>query len=852
MKQRQYLKDYRPSHWQIPHIHMRFDVQDDHVLVHTRMQVESSSAAQKPLTLDGRQMELVSIEIDSSALAADAYTCDDSSLTVHTPPQRFEMQTVVKLNPFENTSLEGLYAAGGILCTQCESHGFSRITYALDRPDVMSVFEVEIEADKGRYPILLANGERNSQQDLPNGRHCVAWNDPHPKPCYLFAVVAGDMACKSRPYITSEGREVDIAFYCDHGIEDRMDHAIDSLVRSMQWDEQRYGLAYDLNTYSVVVAGAFNMGAMENKGLNIFNPKYVLASHDTATDADYAAVEAVIGHEYFHNWTGNRVTCRDWFQLSLKEGLTVFRDQQFSADCGAGPAQRIDQVKFLRARQFAEDAGPLAHPVRPDSYVEMNNFYTVTVYEKGAELVRLLHALVGESGFRQGMDLYFERHDGQAVTIEDFLAAHADANSLDISAILPWYSQAGTPHVRIQESWDGQRYTLNCEQSIPSNPDAVCVLIPIRISLLDSAGAALVNGEVLNFDKPSQSFSFDLKERPVPVLFEALSAPVTWDYDYSQQQLQHIVVHAQDPFSRWEAAQRLYLAMIDAHYAGNDIADSHLAVFAEVINSDTDGAVLAGLLTPPSADELTTRYPNLQPLRLTEATSKTEQALARVLESSLQKNVADLMASGPSSYAFEPHAAAQRSLRACLLRLWCLLENSEAWSTAATLYRNSDNLTDKMAALQALNQTSAPQRDELLQAFHDRYADDKLVLDRWFALQAARAGVAGLNAVRELLEHPAFDHRNPNRTRALLGTFGMLNVSALHAQGGQGVDLLADQILVCDRINPQLAANLIKPFAGIKGLAPEAAKPVHAALQRILDEATSADVQEQAQRILGH
>ncbi len=853
MKQRQYLKDYRPSDWQIPRIHMRFDVQDTHVLVHTRMQVEASGDSYpQSLVLDGRQMTLVDIRIDDQVLGTETYQCSDTQLQVRAPSARFVLDTTVRLDPYSNTSLEGLYAAGGILCTQCESHGFSRITYALDRPDVMSVFTVDIEADKGRYPILLANGERTAQQDLADGRHQVSWSDPHPKPCYLFAMVAGDMACKTRPYTTSEGREVDIAFYCDHGIEDRMDHAIDSLVRSMQWDEQRYGLAYDLNTYSVVVAGAFNMGAMENKGLNIFNPKYVLASPESATDADFAAVEAVIGHEYFHNWTGNRVTCRDWFQLSLKEGLTVFRDQQFSADCGAGPAQRIEQVKFLRARQFAEDAGPLAHPVRPESYVEMNNFYTVTVYEKGAELVRLLHALEGESGFRRGMDLYFERHDGQAVTIEDFLAAHGDANALDLSGLQRWYGQAGTPRVGIKESWDNGRYTLDCTQSIPTNPEAEPVLIPIRLSLLDSRGQPLVDGQVLRFEQSQQQFSFDLAERPVPVLFEALSAPVTWDYPYTHEQLEHIVRYADDPFSRWEAAQRLYLTMIDAAYNATALADQHLKVFQEVIEGEGNGAVIAALLNPPSADELTTRYSALEPVRLCAAVRQTEQALARVLGAALSERTEALMAQTPSAYAFEPEAAAQRSLRACLLRLWCLRGEDRAWQQAEALYRRSDNLTDRLAALQALNQTDAPARETLLTAFHERYHSDKLVLDRWFALQAARDGQAGLAAVRALLEHPAFDQGNPNRVRALIGTFGMLNLSALHTADGEGVALLAEQILVYDKLNPQLAARLITPFAGLNGLSQAAAAAVRKALEKIVAEASSADVLEQAQRILEH
>ncbi|MGJ8670569.1 MAG: aminopeptidase N [Oceanococcus sp.] len=846
MKKKQYLKDYRPSVWQVPRVELRFDIVEQQVLVHARMWFEGDPS--QPLVLDGRQMELLSLAIDGEELSAEQYSRGELSLSLQPSQAQFVLESTVRLKPWENTSLEGLYHAGGILCTQCESHGFSRITYALDRPDVMSVYTVEITADATQWPILLANGEQQSRETLEDGRQRVIWHDPHPKPCYLFAVVAGDMAMKTRPFTTSEGREVDIAFYCDHGIEDRMEHAIDSLVRSMQWDEKVYGLAYDLNTYNVVVAGAFNMGAMENKGLNIFNPKYVLASPETATDADFAAVEAVIGHEYFHNWTGNRVTCRDWFQLSLKEGLTVFRDQQFSADCGAGPVQRLQQVKMLRARQFAEDAGPLSHPVRPESYVEMNNFYTMTVYEKGAELVRLLHARLGVDGFRKGMDLYFERHDGQAVTIEDFLAAHADANKLDLQGIQQWYGQAGTPLVNIRDEYSDGRYTLHCQQSYPTNPAATPVLIPIKLSLLGAGGEQLVGSQVLEFDQAEQSFHFDVASQPVPVLFEGFSAPVNWDYAYSQAALALIAAHSSDPFSRWEASQRIYQYWVQKAYSGENVPSAILEPFAHMLTEQGDEAVIAALLSPPSVEDLMLKYTACDPLALAQAVQRLEVALAEFLQDQLPAAYAKLnQGLAANAYRFEPKAAAQRSLRARVLKLWVDSGSQQACDAAETLYQNADNLSDRMAALQALNQTDSAMREALLLAFYQCYKDDKLVLDRWFALQASRHGTAGLNAVRELLQHAAFDTSNPNRVRAVLGSFGMANPSALYA--ADGIELLAQQILVYDKKNPQLASRLITPFAGCQGLAAKYRVAVERAISLILDQAQSPDVREQAQRI---
>ncbi len=847
MKQRQYLRDYQPSPYQLPQLALRLDIQSDHVLVHARMELVRSGAAEEPLRLDGRDMDLQRIVLDGAELDLAAVQRDDTGLSLSGLPEQFVLETQVRIDPYTNGTLEGLYAAGGMLCSQCESHGFSRITYCLDRPDVMSVYEVEIQADKQSYPVLLSNGELQARWDLEAGRHAVRWRDPHPKPCYLFAAVAGDLACKSRPYTTSEGREVDIAFYCDHGIEDRLDHAIESLVRSMQWDEQRYGLAYDLNTYSVVVAGAFNMGAMENKGLNIFNPKYVLASPETATDADYAAVEAVIGHEYFHNWTGNRVTCRDWFQLSLKEGLTVFRDQQFSADCGAGPAQRMDQVKLLRGRQFAEDAGPLAHPVRPESYLEMNNFYTLTVYEKGAELVRLLHARLGEAGFRRGMDLYFERHDGQAVTIEDFLAAHGDANELDTAGILRWYGQAGTPLVEISDAYGNGRYHLHCRQCVPTNPAAQPVLIPLRLSLLSDSGQLMQASTVLEFDQAEKTWEFELPERPVPVLFEGLSAPVKWNYPYARKQLDCILRHAADPFSRWEAAQRLVLRAIDARYTGQAETES-LEVFLPLLDDPADPSIIASLLTLPRADELSDRYAELDPVRLAAAIRATEQALAQTLAPALEAAFARIPDTGP--YRFEPQAAAQRQLRARLLELWVQGGAPQAREAAVALYAGADNLTDRLAALKALNGVSCTQQQDLLQRFYERYGDDRLVLDRWFALQAARESVDTVTQVRELLDHPRFEPDNPNRVRALLATFGLTNFGAFYAGEGEGIALLAEQCLRFDRHNPQLASRLVTAFALRDRLVAPHRERIDRALHHLAAQARSADVKEQVERML--
>jgi aminopeptidase N len=850
MKTRQYLKDYRPSAYQIPKIDLSLDIQPDYVRIASCMQVVRVSENAEALVLDGRGMQLLSLKLDGLDMDAARYAQTDSTLRIDGLPERCELKIEVRIDPYSNTSLEGFYAAGNMLCTQCESHGYSRITYGLDRPDVMSIYSVMLEADKQRYPVLLSNGELHSREELSTGRHRVAWHDPHPKPSYLFAVVAGDLACKTRPYTTSEGREVDIAFYCDHGIEDRLDHAIESLVRSMQWDEQRYGLAYDLNTYSVVVAGAFNMGAMENKGLNIFNPKYVLASPQTATDKDYAAVEAVIGHEYFHNWTGNRVTCRDWFQLALKEGLTVFRDQQFSGDCGAGPAQRIDHVKMLRGRQFAEDAGPLSHPVRPESYVEMNNFYTLTVYEKGAELVRLLHARLGEAGFRKGMDLYFERHDGQAVTIEDFLAAHADANEVNTDLILLWYGQAGTPLVRITDSYADGVYTLHCTQHVPSNPAALPVLIPMRLSLLLPDGTATLVSTVLEFDRAQQSWEFPVSQKPVPVLFEALSAPVKWEYDYSREALDLILTHAQDPFSRWEAAQRIYLAQIDAHYEGRT-QNGSLDVFIPLLTDpSTDPAVTAALLSPPRADELSDRYSSLDPLKLADAVMQTELNLAQCLGRSLAKAYAQLQRPA-SPWRFDPSDAALRCLRGRLLELWVLTGEQAARDAAVALFDAADNLTDRLAAMKALNAAECAERDTLLQQFYLRYEDDRLVLDRWFALQAARENADTIKHVESLLAHPRFARDNPNRVRSVLSTFALTNFAAFYAGDGAGIRLHTQQCLNFDVFNPQLASRLVTAFSLRDRLCEPYRSQIDEALKELLEKAKSPDVREQVSRMSG-
>ena len=846
MAERRYRKDYRPPNYRIERCELAFDIGDNAVLVHSRLEVQSLAGG--PWRLDGRGLGLESISVDGRELAGDEYRRDDESLVLLAPPAAFVLETRVRIDPFANTSLEGLYAAGDMLCSQCEAHGFSRISYFPDRPDVLPVFSLGLTADARRYPVLLSNGECVSAEALSDGRQRVRWHDPHPKPCYLFAVVAGDLARRDTRFTTCEGREVGVSFYCDHGLEDQLDHAMDSLLRAMRWDEERYGRAYDLATYSVVVAAAFNMGAMENKGLNIFNPKYVLASPQTATDTDFSDVEAVIAHEYFHNWTGNRVTCRDWFQLSLKEGLTVFREQQFAADAGAGPVQRIHQVRMLRGRQFAEDAGPLAHPVRPDSYLEMNNFYTLTVYEKGAELVRLLHARLGEAGFRRGMDTYFERHDGQAVTIEDFLAAHGDANGVETDGILRWYGQAGTPLVTIRDEYQDGVYRLHLSQSVPGQPQADPVLIPLRLDLLAADGSVLpAPDEALVFEQAEQSFEWPTACRPTPILFAGLSAPVRWDYPYTAPQLATLLRHAGDPVARWDAAQRLWLDAIDARYAGR-AADLDAPLFGALLAEEGDRAIRAELLTAPRADELGDRYPALDPPALEAAIRGVEGALATALGAALAEAYAAVTARHP--YVFSPEEVAARRWRAQLLRLWVVSGDPVAVEAARRLYVEADNLSDRLAAMQALNRGECPVFGEVLEDFYSRYHGDRLVLDRWFALQACRSGPDAVEQIETLLQHPQFDVANPNRVRALLGSFAQHNPTAFYRDDGRGLALYLEQLLRLDQRNPQLAARLLAPLAILPQLVEPHQSRLREGLVRLRGEARSPDVEEQISRLL--
>ena len=853
-----YLKDYQqPDYW-IDETHLTFDLFEDHALVHSRLSMrlnadKTSTDKQPPLVLDGQLLELIKVELDDKVLSAADYQIDDDSLTLQPGAASFELAITTRIEPQNNTALEGLYKSGTMFCTQCEAEGFRKITYYLDRPDVMSRFTTTVIAERERYPVLLSNGNPiASSGDHENGRHWVSWEDPFPKPAYLFALVAGDLCLLQDSFVTMSGREIDLRIYVEAENREQCDHAMDSLKRSMRWDEETYGREYDLDIFMIVAVNDFNMGAMENKGLNVFNSSCVLAQQDTATDLAFQRVEAVVAHEYFHNWSGNRVTCRDWFQLSLKEGFTVFRDSEFSGDMNSHTVKRIEDVTFLRANQFAEDAGPMAHPVRPDSFIEISNFYTLTVYEKGAEVVRMLHTLLGAEGFRKGTDLYFERHDGQAVTCDDFVKALEDANGADFSQFKRWYSQAGTPRMEAASHYDATKreYRLSFRQHCPATPgqsEKLPQVIPVRMALLNTQGqemALQLAGEsqsrgyetVLSITEAEQEFVFsNIDQQPLPSLLRGFSAPVKLSYPYSRDDRVFLAKHDPDGFNRWEAAQGLAVdvlqGLVEIHRTG--LADTSL-----------DAAMVAEIIRLPSEAYLVELAETAHVEAIHFAREWLRAELARTLKSEIQQRFDALPTA--ETYSADAASMAARSLKNTLLGYLMLTEDPAIMHVCVRQFVEANNMTDRQAALVALvNSPFDEQRKAALDTFAERWAAYPLVMDQWFSIQAGSTLPGGLARVEELMQHPLFTLRNPNKVRAVIGAFANQNLVNFHQADGAGYRFLADRIIELDRLNPQIAARLVTPLSRWRKFAEDRQQLMQQELARVLaTEQLSPDVYE--------
>ena len=869
-----YRKDYRPPDHRILSVELDFDLGEERTRVRAALDVRRDPAAAPgtALVLQGEGLETASVRLDGAPLDPGRWSATEHELTVRDAPAAFRLETEVVIRPQANTALSGLYTSAGNFCTQCEAEGFRRITWFLDRPDVMATYRVRIEADEERCPVLLSNGNRVASGRAAGGRHWVQWEDPFKKPSYLFALVAGNLVCRRGSFVTASGREVQLEIWVEPQNLDRTEHALRSLQRAMAWDERVFGLEYDLDLYMIVAVNDFNMGAMENKGLNIFNSKYVLARPETATDDDYEAIEGVIGHEYFHNWTGNRVTCRDWFQLTLKEGLTVFRDQQFSADMTSRPVKRIATVRNLRTVQFAEDAGPMAHPVRPESYIEMNNFYTATVYEKGAEVVRMFHTLLGQEGFRRGMDLYFRRHDGQAVTCDDFRAAMADANGVDLERFGRWYSQAGTPLLQASGVHDPARgtYALTLRQSIPGQPDAPPLHVPVAMALLgrdgrelplrlagEPAGAPAPTQRVLELREAEETFTFEgVREAPVPSLLRGFSAPVKLDLERSPDELAFLMAHDGDAFLRWDAGQelgkRLLLELTDAHARGaaGRLAPAFVEAFGRILDDPgLDGSLKAMALSLPGERLLGQELEVVDVDALHAAHVQATRELAEAHRGRLQETYERCRDDGP--YVVDRASIDRRRLKNRVLAYLAALEEPETTSLVAEQLRTATSMTDAQAALFLLCDLDVPERDEALAAFHARWRDDPLVLDKWFAVQALSSLPDALERVQRLARHPDFTLRNPNRVRSLVGTFCAGNQVRFHAADGGGHRFLADHVLALDPLNPQVAARLASAFQPWRRFDERRRTSMQGELERIAGrEGLSRDVYEVVTRCL--
>ncbi len=822
-----YRKDYQqPDYW-LRTVDLDFDIGSDTTRVTSKLRFENNPATtSRVLVLDGKELKTLAIRLDGRLLDETEYSVSGEQMTLENLPDEFMLELEVEIHPASNTALEGLYKSADFLLTQCEAEGFRKITWYPDRPDVMAVFTVTITADMQQYPVLLSNGNPVSSEDLVDGRHRVVWHDPHPKPAYLFALVAGDLEYIEDHFITSSGRTVILRVYVEKENIDLCAYAMESLIRSMRWDEETFGLEYDLDHYNIVATSDFTMGAMENKGLNVFNTKYVLASAETATDADFQGVEAVIAHEYFHNWTGNRITCKDWFQLTLKEGLTVYRDQEFSADMQSRAVKLIEDVRHLRGLQYQEDAGPMAHPIRPDKYMEINNFYTNTVYRKGAQVVGMYATLLGRAGFRRGMDLYFERHDGQAVSCDDFLAAMADANDYDLSLFSRWYSQSGTPVVSASGVYDpgAREYRLTLKQTTPATADQAekqDLLIPLQMGLLDAAGNAMKlslqgyeqddSGMLLLLKLAEETFVFTgVSESPVPSLLRGFSAPVKLEYAYSAADLALLMAHDTDEFVRWESSVRLALMVIQTQ-----INDPERAVDAGIVaaframlkNESLDRALVAEALTLPSEDYIAEQMEVIDVDVIFQARECLTKQLGAALKQEFQQCYQSLSNNQP--YDNSAESIGRRALKnRCLL----YLAAAGDMSLADAHLHSADNMTDTMAALKILVSSQAASSEAALLTFSSRWQADALVMDKWFALQATIPAGSTVELVKQLLTHPGFSLNNPNKVYALLGSFAKANPVGFHRADGGGYRLFAEQVVKLNEINPQVAARMVSAF----------------------------------------
>lgn len=855
------LVDYQVPDFLVDTVDLSFDLGEDETRVGAVLSVRRNPASGKTgasLVLDGEAVDLKAVRLDGGTLPADRLSVEAGHLSIADVPDAFRLEIDTVIRPQDNTELSGLYKSNGAFCTQCEAEGFRRITYFPDRPDVMARFHVRITADKALYPVLLSNGNPSGRGDLAGGRHWAEWVDPHPKPSYLFALVAGDLVSVTDSFVTRSGRTVALGIWVRRGDEDKCAHAMHSLKAAMAWDEEVFGLEYDLDVFNIVAVSDFNMGAMENKGLNIFNTKYVLARPETATDLDYQGIEGVIGHEYFHNWTGDRVTCRDWFQLSLKEGLTVFRDQEFSSDRGSRAVKRIADVRTLRARQFPEDGGPLAHPVRPESYIEINNFYTATVYEKGAEVVRMIHTLVGAAGFRKGMDLYFARHDNHAVTIEDFVAAMSDATGVDLSLFKRWYSQAGTPELSVSDHYDASTrvYSLTLSQRTPPTPgqaDKQPLVIPVAMGLLGPNGAEIptrLDGEesartgtrILSLAEESATYRFlDVAAPPVPSLLRGFSAPVRLK-GLAADRLKFLAAHDTDPFARWEAGQQFATCHLldlvaaigrgEALKADGDLIEALRRTLSGGAAAGADHAFAAQAMLLPSEAALADAMTVVEVEAIHQARQFLRIEIGRALHDVLAATVDRLTDQG--AYRIDAESIGRRALRNACLAYLSADGSADAVARLSAEIAAGRNMTDVLAALSLLGDIAGAAREDAFDAFYRKWAGDDLVVDKWFVLQASSSLADTLTRCHDLLTHKAFDLKNPNRVRALIGTFSQANQLRFHDASGAGYAFLADQIIALDPMNATVAARLCQPLGAWRRYDIARQEKMRHALDRIL------------------